>query len=255
MSAPEATHGLLGGRVRLVAAPGLKPTTDTVMLAAAVPAGPGSRVLDAGSGSGAAAICLAARVPGCAVVALEREAALIEAARANVALNSMAQRVAVVHGDIEDHAAGEGRGAFDAVMTNPPYLLPAAARGSPDPLRRAQTVESLPLARWIAACLAMLRPGGTLVVVHRRERQGELLHALTAGAGAIATLSLVAGGVSAAPARRILMRATRGAPRRIVAAQRLVLHGPDGAYTVEAEAILRHGAAVPWLEIGDCDPI
>ena len=54
----------LGGRVRLrQPAEGYRVAVDPVLLAAAVPAGPGSRVLDLGCGVGAAALCLLTRVP------------------------------------------------------------------------------------------------------------------------------------------------------------------------------------------------
>lgn len=43
---------------------GYRAATDPVLLAAACPARPGERVLDLGCGAGAAALCLATRVPG-----------------------------------------------------------------------------------------------------------------------------------------------------------------------------------------------
>ncbi|HLB98700.1 MAG TPA: SAM-dependent methyltransferase, partial [Acetobacteraceae bacterium] len=60
----KLTEGhLLGGRVRY-AQPreGFRSGIEPVMLAAAVPARTGERVLEAGSGAGAALLCLAARV-------------------------------------------------------------------------------------------------------------------------------------------------------------------------------------------------
>lgn len=249
MSAPEV-ETLLGGRVRLGIAPGLKPTTDTVLLAAAVEPGEGARVLDAGCGSAAAALCLAMRRPDLHVTGLEREPALADAARANVTLNDLGDRVAIVNGDLL--APPDGLGGFDAVMTNPPYLDPRQSRGSPDPLRRAQTVESVPLGRWIAACRALLRPGGVLVVVHRAEREAELAAALAPGA--VTLMPLLPGGRGEGAARRLLARVETAAPAALHRARPLVLHAASGAYTAEAEAVLRHGAALPWLEIGAADP-
>ena len=47
-------------------AQGFRSGLDAVMLAAAVPAREDSDVLEIGRGAGAASLCLAARVPGCA---------------------------------------------------------------------------------------------------------------------------------------------------------------------------------------------
>ncbi|HEX6441067.1 MAG TPA: methyltransferase, partial [Stellaceae bacterium] len=49
---------------------------DPVFLAAAVPAQPNQRVLDIGCGSGAASLCLAARVPGLHITGLELQRGL-----------------------------------------------------------------------------------------------------------------------------------------------------------------------------------
>lgn len=253
MSGPEV-QTLLGGRVRLLPAPGLKPTTDTVLLAAATPAGPGDRVLDAGCGSGAAALCLAARVPGCTVVGLEREPELAAIARENVALNGMADRVTIVEGDLLALPEALAAASFDRVMTNPPYLDPRRSRGSPDRLRRAAMVESAPLDQWLAICLIMLRSTGDLVLVHRAERESDVMVALGTGAGAIWTMFLYPDLGSRARSKRILMRAERDADFDIRTAEPLVLHEAGGAYTPEAEAILRDGEALPWLEIGGGDP-
>ena len=57
---------LLGGQVALwQPADGYRVAIDTVLLAAAVRVGPGARVLELGSGVGAASLCVANRVADC----------------------------------------------------------------------------------------------------------------------------------------------------------------------------------------------
>lgn len=244
MSDPEVMTTLLDGRIRLVAGAGLPPTTDTVLLAAATPAVAGSRVLEAGCGSGAASLCLAARVPGCTVTAIEREPSLAATARENVAANDLAERITIVTGDIAAPPVPWGQGAFDLVMSNPPYLDPARVRASPDPLRRAATVESMPLAAWLAACVAPLRDGGDLVLIHRADRLGDLLAALPAYMGSLAILPLWPDGQR--PARRLLLRATRGGRGPLTLLPGIALHETDGAYSAAAQALFRACAALSW---------
>src|SRR5687767_14919301 len=90
-----SADGLLGGRLRLYQPRrGYRVAIDPVLLAAAVAAEPGERVLDAGAGTGAASLCLAARVPGCVVTGVERDPELLALAMANVGANGMRERVA-----------------------------------------------------------------------------------------------------------------------------------------------------------------
>src|SRR5262245_11299295 len=84
---------LLGGRVRLLQpARGFRTAVDAVLLAAAVPAVAGERVLDVGCGTGAAALCLLARLASAGLtdvraVGLELQEHLVDLARRNVDRN------------------------------------------------------------------------------------------------------------------------------------------------------------------------
>ena len=82
---------LLGGRVRY-AQPrqGFRSGIEPVLLAAAVPARAGERVLEGGTGAGAALLCLAARVPGVHGVGIERDGTLVSLARRNASANGPA---------------------------------------------------------------------------------------------------------------------------------------------------------------------
>jgi tRNA1(Val) A37 N6-methylase TrmN6 len=233
---------LLGGRVRLgQTRDGLRAAIDPVLLAAAVPAADGERVLDLGTGSGAAALCLAARVAGVGGVGLELQPELAALAADNVRLNDLAPRVSIVAGDVARPCLAER--SFDHVMANPPYL--ARGTGTLPPSRaKALAIEegAVPLARWIGSALALVRPRGTVTVIHRADRLADLLAAFAEGAGEIVIFPLWPG--LGKPAARILVRARRGVRTPLRLAAGLTLHAPDGRYTEAAERVLRDAAAL-----------
>ena len=77
-----------------------------------------ARVLDVGTGSGAIAIALAHEKTETLVTALDCSALALEIARANAERNGVADRVTCVMGDLADLPAG----AFEIVVSNPPYI-------------------------------------------------------------------------------------------------------------------------------------
>ena len=240
---PELTEdGLLGGRVRFFQPRrGYRTAIDPVLLAAAVRVEAGETVLDAGVGTGAAALCLAARAPGCRIVGLEREPELLELAAANVQANGLADRVELLAGDLLAPPEPLRQRAFDAVMTNPPYHAEGAATPPLDAARRAAHLGEAEPGRWVAACLARLKPLGRLTLIQRADRLDAVLAALAGRAGDVVVFPLWPSG-KAAEAKRVIVAARKAARGPLRLARGLVLHGPDGRFTPAAEAILRDGA-------------
>ncbi len=234
---------LLGGRVRL-AQPrgGYRVAIDPVLLAAAVPAKPGQTVLDVGAGTGAAALCLAARVPGLALTGIERDPAALALSRRNGTDNGVAADW--IEGDVLAPPAALLARQFHHVMSNPPYRSVERGQRSPLPERAAaHAIGDGDFAAWLAFCASRVRGGGTLALV------------LPAGeaARAVALLEPRLSGITLFPlwprrgaeAKRVILRARRGgrAPSRILPG--LVLHEEDG-YTAEAERVLRGGEALAF---------
>lgn len=233
-------NALLGGRIRVLQpARGYRVAVDAVLLAAAVDARPGERVLDLGAGVGSVGLCLAARVPGCSVTGVELQPGLAALAERNAVLNGCSDRVATWVHDLA--APLPPWPAFDHVATNPPYLDPAVADPSPLRSKALATVESSAgLGRWLTVATGALKPAGTLWLVHRADRLEEIVaHLVARGWGDVAIKRLP-------PAPRVLVRARRaGSPLRREAAP-LLLHRPEGGYTEEAESVLRHAAALAF---------
>ena len=238
---------LLGGRVSLnQPAHGYRVAIDPVLLAAAVPARAGERVLDAGAGTGAASLCLAVRAPGCQVIGIELQRGLQRIAAANVVQNQLGDRVEMLAGDLVRPPQHFARGSFDHVMTNPPHLAAPAASAPPLPERAIAHVEgAVLLDDWLRACLRMLSPGGTLTLIHRAERLGDILASLGGSLGALVVYPLWPG--QGRPAKRVLVQGRKGSRAPLVLMPGLILH-EEGRLSAAAEAVLRHGG--PLLPAG-----
>lgn len=231
---------LLGGRVRHdQAEAGHRSGLEPVLLAAAVPARPGERVLEGGSGAGTALLCLAARVAGIEGVGIERQAGQVALARANAAANRF-DRLRFLEGDL---ARVRPEGVFDHAMANPPWHAPGTA--SPDAGREAAKRAARGLfAEWAARLAAPLRHRGTLSLVVSAAVVPQCLAAFAA-AGCGSPLLLPFWPRAGRPARLVLLQAVKGGRGGCTLLPGLVLHAANGGYTPEAEAVLRDGVALP----------
>jgi len=240
----DGPDALLGGRVRLrQPVEGYRVAIDPVLLAASVPAATTGRLLDAGAGTGAAALCFAHRVPGARITGLELQPEAARLARENVALNGMDERVSIVTGDILGPPPDLVPGTWDHVIANPPYLAAGRADPSPNAAKAAANVEGAAgLADWVDFALRMARPKGGVTFIHRGDRLDELLALLYGRAGGIVLFPLWPKAGQAA--KRVIVRARPGVGTPMRVAAGLVLHRDDGGYTAEARDVLRNGAAL-----------
>ena len=111
---------------------------------------------------------------------------------------------------------------------------------------------------WLEFCARMVRPGGSITVIHRPERLAPLLGGLTqARAGNIVVYPLwshnpFSGARTKKTANRIIVQATaeHGGPLQL--ASGMILHDDDGSYAHAADRVLRGGGALALLEEPEC---
>jgi tRNA1(Val) A37 N6-methylase TrmN6 len=234
----------LGGKVQLAQSEtGHRAGTDAILLAATVSESFAGLVVDAGSASGAAGLCVAARAKDANLYFIEIDPSEADLARANILANRWQSRARVVEADLlADFKAREAMGLTkadaDLVITNPPYLAEGKTRPSPDSHRqRAHTMPEGGLERWLVACHAMLKPHGALSLIHRADALPEILEALEGRFGGVSILPVYPH--QGAPATRILIAAIKGSRAPLTLLTGLVLHEPDGGFTPRVEAIHR----------------
>ena len=204
-----------------------------------VPARPGDRVLESGSGAGATLLCLTARVPGVETTGIEMNETLAALARQNALANGWTSMRFIV-GDV---ANARSLGAFDHACANPPYH-PASGTRSSDVERDAakRSSEEL-LAIWATALGRHLRPRGTLTFILPAGVLPEAIAAFAEG-GCRPTALVPLWPKAGRPAKLILLQGVKDGRSPFQVRAGLVLHSADGGYTPEAEAVLRDGLAL-----------
>jgi len=237
---------MLGGKILLQQArKGYRAGADAALLAAAVGGAAGERLLEAGCGPGAALLQAALRAPEASFVGLEREAAALALAQANIAAAGLGERVGALQGDVGAGFARLGQPAFDGAFSNPPFFDDRSAIRGPAPERDAAYMADDGLAAWTRFLLKAVRPGGRIVVIHRADRLADLLALLGGGAGSFRIRPIQP--FADAPAKRVLIRGLKTGKAPLVLLPALVLHERDGAkHTPAAEAILRGDAPLGW---------
>ncbi|MBV8755314.1 MAG: methyltransferase [Hyphomicrobiales bacterium] len=224
---------------------------DAILLAASTPAKAGEHVVEFGAGVGAAGLALASRVPGLALTLVEIDRELATLAGENISRNGLADGVRAVTLDVTAGArafAAEALppGSAARVLMNPPFNDPAVSRASPDAGRRCAHV-SAGIAPWLNSAQRLLGAGGTVTLIWRADGLGDVLSALAPGFGAITAQPVHPR--ADAPAVRVLVRAVKGSGAPLVLLPPLVLAGTDGRPSAEAEAVLRHGGALPLADV------
>ncbi len=244
----------LGGKLTLLQPKGGHRVGSDAALLAAAAAVTGGRVVDVGAGVGAVGLALLRRRSELSADLVENDAALADIAASNAARNGLAGRARVLSLDIlEPKARREADLADDAaeaVVTNPPFFDPGTVCPSPAEAKRRAHVflpgnrSVAPLVGSIRASIAILKPGGRLVLIHRPEALGAILAAVENRIGAVALLPVCPR--AGASAHRLLVSGIKGsrAPLRIASA--LVLHEADGKLTPKADAIHRGEALLDW---------
>jgi tRNA1(Val) A37 N6-methylase TrmN6 len=238
---PTTEGHLLGGRVRYrQPAAGFRTGIEPVLLAASIPARAGEHVLEAGTGAGAALLCLTARVPGVYATGVEMDAAMAELAVANAEANGFSG-IGVVTDRIETALLPR---LFDHAMANPPYHR-AGDPASPDAAREtAKRGSDMLIRSWIERLSGVLRARGSLTLI---APAGTVPACLTAMSGSRCPCTAIfpLWPKIQRPAKLVLLRGVKDTrtPMRLLPG--MVLHRPDGSFSEAAQAVLGDAAALP----------
>lgn len=208
-------------------------STDSVLLADFAPAAKAKRGIDLGCASGALALLLLAKSEKLHMTGLEIVPEAAELAAENMAQNGLTERSEIINGDIRAHRELFKTGAFDLVVSNPPYFPVGSGLLSPDKQRAAARGETdCTLSDICAAAAFLCRTGGSVCFVHKPERLSELFCAMTAVGIEPKRLRLVCHNSQSAP-NLVLVEGRRGGNPGLKIEAPLILRNPDGTETDE----------------------
>ena len=236
---------VLGGRLKLLQpARGHRAGHDAILLAAACPSA--KHAIDLGAGIGTAGLALLARDAAERVTLVEIDRELAALARQNAERNGYADRAEIVIADVArlDRSGGSGglkSASADVVIANPPFNDPARHRASPDASRRrAHAAGSTMLDAWVRVAARLLKPGGSLVLIHRPEAIDAILAALAGRFGAAELIPIHP--KPGAAAIRLVLRAKKSRRTPLSLLPGFVLADGKGMPSAAAEAVLRQAA-------------
>jgi len=244
MNTQSDRYQLLGARLNMLSASGgYKASIDPVLLAASIPCKGEQRVLDVGCGAGAAALCLATRMPSIQVIGIDYQTQLVLLANKIAQLNRLKSRAQFYVCNLVSPIEWLQSAVFDHVMANPPYHKKGSGNVSPDPLKVAANFEGdVSLKQWVLFCFEHVVDFGTVTFVHRYDRKDELIFLLEKH-GLVSVLPLWPK-IHGVGAKRVLVQTVKGAVGNTKLMPGLVLHDENNTYTENALAILKEAEAL-----------
>lgn len=228
---------------------------DAMLLAASLPDDSYGFVADLGAASGAAGLAAINIHKNLSVLLVEINERQVDLAKQTLLLsanNHFLNRVNIIQADVtlsgdKRNAAGMKPNSVDHVILNPPYNQPNL-RASPDPMRaEAHVMADGGLDAWLRTASAILKPGGTLSLIYRSERLGEIIACSQGRFGNLTILPIFSR--KNETAKRIIVRGIAGskAPLRLVPG--LVMHDDDGKPSKEANEVLNGNRNLNFVDI------
>ena len=207
-------------------------STDSVLLANFVNAANPKNIIDLGCGAGVLSVLLAIRYEKAQLTGLEIQPQSAALSRLSLEANGCAN-ASIVEGDMRNHRSLFTAGAYDLVVSNPPYFPVKGGYSAPDEARRIAREEiCCTLSDVCAAAAWLCKWGGAFYMVHRPERLSEICCAASSVGLEPKRLRMVQYKYDAPP-NLVLIEFRRGAKPGMTVEKPLILANPDGSDTDE----------------------
>jgi tRNA1Val (adenine37-N6)-methyltransferase len=238
------------GRIRVLQKRrGYRFSVDAPLLADFIRTKPGDKILEIGTGNGVISLLLSVK-PFRRLTALEIQAGLADLAERNVELNGLGDRIEAVRADFRTYEPGR---KFDLIFSNPPYIRKSSGFLSVSAEKSAAKHELHgAIGEILGKTADWLAPQGRAAFVYPEKRRADFLAAagerglevrrlrfVHPRAGEPPNLFLIELGHAAQvkPAGGAGSGRKGGGDGRPELMPPLILFGPDGKYSPEANAV------------------
>ena len=138
------------------------------------------RVLDVGTGTGVIPILMSAKIGEEALFeAIDVQERYAKLAERNVEMNSLSNRIKIVHGNVAQAEQLWQREAFDVVVSNPPYVVAGRGINNAELSKNIARQEiTCSLEEIIKSISYLLKDKGVMYMVHRPGRMVDIFESM-----------------------------------------------------------------------------
>lgn len=216
---------------------GFKFGVDAVLLSDFAASARSSRTLDLCTGTGIVPILLAAKTNTENICALEIQEDIADMARRSIEYNKLADRVQITCGDLKNAPEIYGRGCFDKITCNPPYMKCGAGLRNDTDTKSVSRHELLcTLDDVIYVSSQLLVSKGRFYMIHRPSRLADIMCAMRKFHIEPKKLRFVHPHADSAP-NLVLVEGMKDGGDELKILPPLSVHSSDGKYSDEINRI------------------
>lgn len=210
---------------------------DAVLLADFAKVRNGNKVCDLGTGTGIIPILLAAKNPSLKIDALEIQNESCDMAKRSVLLNELEDHINIVEGDIKTASVYFEKNTYDAVTSNPPYMIAEHGEGNGNDEKTIARHEVLcTLDDVVRSASELLKSQGHFYMIHKPFRLAEIISVMMKYKLEPKRMRLCYPYVDKEPTM-VLIEGVKCAKSRITVEPPLIVYEKTGGYTQEIQEI------------------